>query len=654
MRYPPNLLDDIRARLPVSQVVGRKVALKRAGRELKGLSPFKVEKSPSFFVNDQKGFYHCFASGEHGDVFTFLMKTEGLSFVEAVERLASEAGVTLPKPTERDAEFEDERTRLQAASEAACRFFEARLRAADGAEARRYIERRGLNRETVAKYRIGFAPAGRSALKEHLAGLGFTVEEQVRAGLLIGGDDIPVPYDRFRNRLMFPITDLRDRVIAFGGRALEADVPAKYLNSPETPLFHKGNLLFNAAKARSAAFDREQILVVEGYMDVVMLDQAGFANAVAPLGTALTESQIGILWRMAAEPTLCFDGDSAGRKAAHRAIDVALPLLEPGKSLAFAFMPDGLDPDDLVRQQGPEAMTALLARSRPLSDVLWEREWTAGDWSTPERRARLEQNLRQLLQKISDPAIRQHYHNDMRERLAAAWGSSARSTTQAPATADGRTTRDRRPWQPGRPSGGNRGFQKPGRPGQSGWQQPPPQATASLRASRIVAGNDASPPYREALLLKAILNHPWLLEEYAEDISSLELTSRAMAQLREALLSAASGDFPLDTARLRSQLTLLGSDKVVTLAERAITHRSDKFAEPNADRREVESGWSHTLALHNKQVGLIRAIEAAEQAWHSDASPDAWTRIVELRHMLDAIAGPDSSSDPSGASSAVI
>ncbi|HML44617.1 MAG TPA: DNA primase, partial [Hyphomicrobium zavarzinii] len=423
MRFSPHLLDEIRARLPVSQVVGRKVALKRKGREYAGLSPFKMEKTPSFFVNDQKGFYHCFASGEHGDIFKFVMATEGLSFPEAVEKLAAEAGVALPKAEVEDKERADERTRLLALMEESAKFFEAALSGASGSEARRYIEKRGLKRETLAAFRIGYAPNSRSALKEHLAKAGYTLEEMTLSGMLIAGDDIPVAYDRFRHRVMFPIADARGRIVAFGGRALDPDQNAKYLNSPETPLFHKGHLLFNAHRARTAAHDKERVLAVEGYMDVISLAEAGFTETVAPLGTALTEDQLKLLWRMSAEPILCFDGDSAGKRAAFRAVDTALPHLKPGASLMFAFLPDGLDPDDLVRQQGPAALDACLGRSRPLIDVLFEREWGQGDWSTPERRAGLEKTLKGLIARIEDESVRAHYRHALKQRLDAAWGT---------------------------------------------------------------------------------------------------------------------------------------------------------------------------------------------------------------------------------------
>ncbi|MGE3710352.1 MAG: DNA primase, partial [Hyphomicrobiaceae bacterium] len=524
MKYPPHLLDDIRARISVSHVVSRKVALKRAGREYKGLSPFKVEKTPSFTVNDQKGFYHCFATGEHGDIFTFLMKTEGLSFPEAVEQLAAEAGVALPKPEPQDRQREDQRSRLLQLLETSAQFFQQALASGTGAEARRYAAGRGLARSTLDRFRIGFAPLSRTALKEHLAAAGFTVPEMITSGMLIGGDDIPSPYDRFRNRLMFPILDLKGRVIAFGGRALDKDAPAKYLNSPETPLFHKGAILYNAAGARPLAYDRKRIIVVEGYMDVVSLSEAGFGESVAPLGTALTEDQVQIVWRMVAEPTLCFDGDAAGKKAAWRAIDTILPNLKPGLSANFAFLPDGLDPDDLVRQQGREAMEAVLSRARPLADVLWEREFASGDWSTPERRARLEQQITALVGRIADPAVRSHYTQAMRDRFAEAWGQPWRSSRQRfqPGHHKGQPSGLRRVAERPQPN-----YRSPGRGG-GGFEPPRAIASNSLRHSNLVEGEAARPPYREALLIRAIINHPWLLEDAAEEIAEIELASPGM------------------------------------------------------------------------------------------------------------------------------
>ncbi len=390
MRYPADLLDEIRSRVPVSRVVERHVKLRRAGREYMGLSPFKTEKTPSFTVNDHKGFYHCFASGEHGDIFTFLMKVEGLTFPEAVERLASEAGVILPAPKPVDEAKASHETRLREALEEACRFFESALAGREGNAARAYLEKRGVPFSEIKSFRLGFAPDSKTALKGHLGGKGFSIAEMQDAGLLIHGEDIAIPYDRFRGRLIFPITDPKRRVIAFGGRALLPDQQPKYLNSPETELFHKGHVLFNLAAARDAAKTVKRVIVAEGYMDVIALHRAGFANAVAPLGTALTSDQLRLLWSMAPLPTLCFDGDTAGQKAAHRAIDTSLPHLEPGRSLQFAFLPEGRDPDDMVTGGAEDALAKALGEPAPLIDVLWARERDRHPLNTPEQRASLE------------------------------------------------------------------------------------------------------------------------------------------------------------------------------------------------------------------------------------------------------------------------
>jgi DNA primase len=531
MRFPPSLLDEIRARLPVSQVVARKVALKRAGREYKGLSPFKTERTPSFTVNDQKGFYHCFATGEHGDIFTFLVKTEGLSFPEAVERLAQEAGVPMPKAGPRDEEREDERTRLLAILAASAKFFEDALKGPQGRDARRYLEGRQLTPEAVTRFRLGYAPAGRSALKEHLAQAGFSAADMATSGMLIGGDDIPVAYDRFRHRIMFPITDLKGRVIAFGGRALDPDAPAKYLNSPETPLFHKGAVLFNAHNARSAAHDKGQVLVVEGYMDVIALSEAGFPQTVAPLGTALTPDQITLLWRMAAEPILCFDGDAAGRRAAFRAVETALPGLRPGHSLQFAFLPDGLDPDDLVRQRGAAGMEAVLTAVRPLVDVLWERELAAGPVDTPERRAVFEQRLETLIRGIGDARVQGLYRHAIRDRL---W----------------------RTWRKGDP--------KSRQPG--------------LQVVRTVPDTSAG----ETLLL-ALIAHPWLLDAFTDEIAQVPLASDVHRRALAHIQSLHAGDEGLDRDTLVAALQEGALGALYDHLVRNSAHKGVAFANSAAD-----------------------------------------------------------------------
>src|SRR5260370_24877548 len=389
MRFPPGFRDGLRARLPVSEVVGRRVKLKKAGREWKGLSPFNQEKTPSFFVNDQKLMWFDFSSGKNGSIFDFVVMPDGLSFPDAVERLAAQAGMPLPEVTREDDAREQHRKTLHEGLELAAKFFEATLAGRSSAKARGYLADRGLDPATQVKFRLGYAPAGRFALKEHLGAHGIPVEDMVEAGLLVTGEDIPVPYDRFRDRVIFPIGDLRGRVIAFGGRALDREAQAKYLNSPETPLFHKGATLYNIAAARAAAHKGAVVIAVEGYVDVIAMVGAGFEATVAPLGTALTADQLGLLWKMADEPTLCFDGDVAGRRAAYRAVDVALPLLWPGKSLSFPSLPGRNHPRDLVPSGRRAPIQDVLAGARPLAQMLWMRETEAGGFDPPERRAAL-------------------------------------------------------------------------------------------------------------------------------------------------------------------------------------------------------------------------------------------------------------------------
>jgi len=630
MRFPPSLLDEIRARLPVSHVVARKVSLKRAGRELKGLSPFKQEKTPSFFVNDHKGSWFDFSSGQNGDIFKFVMLTEGWSFPEAVERLAEQAGVTLPQPSAAEAQRDDERGRLLALMEACCRFFQAQLAASPGVEARRYLERRGLSPEAIARFRLGYAPASKSALKEHLAKAGFGSAEMTASGMQISGADIPVAYDRFRHRVIFPITDLKGRVIAFGGRALAADASAKYLNSPDTPLFHKGRVLFNAANARGPAFDRGQIILVEGYMDVIALAEAGFAQTVAPLGTALTEEQLELLWRLAPVPVLCFDGDAAGRNAAFRAVETVLPHLKPGHSVQFALLPDGLDPDELIRQHGPGAFAEVLERTRPLFDVLIEREERRGETATPEARASFDARLKAQVGRIADGGVRAHYERELREIL---WRrgqqlarAGARSPGRRPDAAAGHRRNNLEPdWR--------LAVRSSERLRLGGLPRAAVAREAAVR-SNALAERVLPVPAREALLMATLLNHPWLMEEHCEMVAQLPLSAAPLARLRDALLGLFSQGSPLDSAQLRTQLSAIGLDSVVAAVGRAITHKGDKFAEPGTAAAQVEAGWLHALAMHKSQTELKRHLKGLE----TDSSEAAFEQIVEIQQQLSQAA----------------
>jgi len=418
MRFPPAFLDEIRARLPVSEVVGKRVKLHKAGREWKGLSPFNKEKTPSFFVNDQKAMWFDFSSGKNGNIFDFVMQTEGLSFPEAVERLAGIAGVPLPKVSP-ETEARERKTRtLHDVMELAAKFFEKTLASAVGAKARGYLSDRGIKNNTQLEFRIGYAPAERYALKEHLGSAGVSVSDMIEAGLLIAGDDIAVPYDRFRDRVIIPIHDQRGKIIAFGARALSPEVQPKYLNSPDTSLFQKGTTVFNFHRARQAAHNDGSVVVVEGYMDAISIYQAGLKSVVAMMGTAVTEQQIQSLWRLSREPIVCFDADQAGVSAAYRSIDRILPLLNVGQTFRFVFMQGGKDPDELIRQKGLEAFKDILLGSLPLWDVLWDRETSGQKFDTPDARAALEHKLYSVIRSIQDKVVNTAYFRTCRIELS--------------------------------------------------------------------------------------------------------------------------------------------------------------------------------------------------------------------------------------------
>src|SRR5712671_1692541 len=580
MRFPPQFLDELRARLPVSEVVGRRVRLKKAGHEWRGLSPFNKEKTPSFFVNDQKMAWFDFSSGKHGDIFTFVMESEGVSFPEAVERLAAMAGLAMPRLTEEAEAVETRRRTLHDVIELAAKFFEATLAARAGASARGYLADRGLDPATQLKFRIGYAPNERFALKEHLGQAGIATEDMIEAGLLVAGDDIPVPYDRFRDRVMFPISDLRGRVIAFGGRALEKDAQAKYLNSPETVLFHKGATLYNLAAARAAAHKGAALIAVEGYIDVIAMVTAGFEATVAPLGTALTADQLALLWKMADEPILCFDGDGAGRRAAYRAVDLALPLVKPGRSLKFAMLPDGQDPDDLVRSGGRAAVAEVLEAARPLDQVLWTREIEAGALDTPERRAALEARLGQATALIGDEAVRKYYRREFEDRLRRLFDPNS-----------GRPARN----EQGRPlrSREGRGAQGFGsRPGPRGRfdraRSPAPTmgggpyvvASPQLAGSSLMRGHRAAVPLREALILQAIVNHPWLAQDHLEELASIEFRHSDTQKFKVALLDILAHHEALGSTELQESLAAQGHSGLMARIEKAITVPSVWGARP--------------------------------------------------------------------------
>lgn len=522
MRLSDDFIDEIKARVRPSDLIGRTVKLKRQGREFAGLSPFKKERTPSFFVNDDKRFYHCFASGKHGDIFTWLEETEGLSFMEAAERLAGEAGLRLPDPDPQAQERSERRKSLIEWMEAAQAFYLRALRGPSAEAARNYLKSRGLTGEDCARFGIGYAPEPRTALKDELVTAGAPVEDLVECGLLIQPDN-GSPYDRFRDRIMFPIHDPRGRLVAFGGRALSKEARAKYLNSPETPVFHKGSVLYRFPEARKAASDPKQdirgLIVAEGYLDVIALARAGLEHGVAPLGTAITEEQLQLLWRAGGEPVMCLDGDSAGRAAAFKAAERALPLLEPGKTLRFAFMPEGKDPDDILREQGANALRAVFTETRTLADLLWEREVSAEPLDGPDRRAGFRRRVRALVSHITDPDIRSEYKREFDQRMETLFGGRPR-------------------FDPARRYGDRR----------------LPKLGASPGLRRAARARPGAADSR--ILLLAVIEHPDLAIDEVETLAVLRLGP--LDSLRDAVLDACSSGQSVHTDTLRARLAEAG------------------------------------------------------------------------------------------------
>jgi DNA primase len=637
MRFPASFLDDIRGRVSISSVVGRRVTWDRrktnAGKgDYWACCPFHNEKSPSFHVEDRKGRYHCFGCKKSGDIFTFLVEKEGMPFPEAVVQLAAEAGLPVPQISEQEAEREEKRLGLYEVMELAAKFFEAELQSARGAKARGYLSDRQLPVSVQRDFRIGYAPDDRGALRSHLAALNVGVEQMIEAGLLISGDDIPVAYDRFRDRVMFPIRDPRGRVIAFGGRALKPDAPAKYLNSPETPLFHKGQVLYNHDKARAAAHAEGRIVAVEGYMDVIAVSMAGVSEVVAPLGTALTEEQLMLLWKSAAEPVLCFDGDAAGIKAAHRALDLALPLLKPGYSLSFALLPEGKDPDDLLKSEGAHALKAVLQQTQALSDMLWRRALSENDRSTPERKAAFERDLRQQLNQISDETVRRHYLTDLATRLAGLFQNPS-SRRNYPSRSTG-YDRNRNPFL---------------KRGQRPWEVPQP-ASAALRAASARSGSQEL-ERRERLILLCLINHPALVPEFLDEFSGMDLLTRELDSLRAQLINTAAHVNSLDMAGFRGHLQERGFGPLLDRLTNQAMRLNEWYLGPEAADDDARTGLRQMFALHRKTVTLDRELKAAEAAFGVDPSEANFNALAGLREQLLSAQGNEAQIEGFGAAS---
>jgi DNA primase len=609
VRFDDAFLDELKSRLRPSDVIGRTVKLRRQGREFVGLSPFSKERTPSFFVNDDKGRFFDFSSGKNGDVITFLQETERLTFAEAVERLAAEAGLALPTPDLRAAETEKRLTSLSDWLEMAAAWFEAELRRPAGREARAYLERRGLPEADWKRFRLGYAPSGRTALKDYLVAKGAQPAALVETGLLIAPEDGGAPYDRFRDRIMFPIESGRGgRIVSFGGRALDPQAKAKYLNGTDTQLFHKGQVLYGLPEARKLVHadpsGEAPLVAVEGYMDVIACQRAG-VGAVATMGTALTEAQMEALWRLHPEPTLCFDGDHAGRAAAFRAIDRALPLLKAGQSFKFALALGGKDPDEVLREAGAAALKTRLADTVAFAELLFVRERDAEPLDTPERRAGLKQRLRKAAASIADPDLKEAYREDLQRRFDALF--PAAPAAQGAGRGDGRWSR--------------RGF-----------RGPDPRLTDAGRAAAKRLSREIE-PLAAALACYALADPP-VLEPHLDDLGVAGLGDPGLADLVNEIIRLRLDADHLDTAALERHLRTRGFSALLNDIDRAASKSGAPFIQSDVTLAVARSQWSHAFSAMNRLAALENAMDQAKQALAAGAGA---TQVIALKTERDSL-----------------
>ncbi len=611
MRYGEGLLAEISRRTDIVQLVGRRVKLTRKGRVFWGLCPFHKEKSPSFKVENERRTYHCFGCGAGGDAFKWVQETEGLSFPEAVQQLAQEAGVELPAWSPEDEAREQKKKSLYEVIEIAAAFFEEQLRARAGDAARGYLKSRGLDEAAVKRFRLGYAPDSNAQLKEYLTARKIPLEDMIEAGLVRAAEDDRPARDFFYDRLMFPISDARGRIVAFGGRGLAADAKPKYINTGETSLFSKGYLLYNLKNAREAVAKGEALILAEGYMDVIALVRAGFEGAVAPLGTALTENQLAILWKVAPEPVLCFDGDEAGVRAGQRAAHLSLPLLEPGQSLKFVFLPKGEDPDSFLRAQGAGPMRTLIDKAKPLTDVLWAGETEGRDFSTPERRAGLEAELERLTREIKNTKIADYYRRDFNDRVFRAFKQRTRSTRQNSPPPRGQ-----------RPSA--RSF--PRREAPSGFIMEQTVSAAVKRSLHAVNSTGAARHLKERELLGLLLWTPELISRQAEALANFHFADQELDRLRHELLNLAASAARLERASVENHLSKAGFGELV---------------EQLKAQQVVRSALSGGMDEERGEPRAVRAIAQLRDPELPEQSDVKLQRDEALRRYLDAGADAD-------------
>ncbi|MDR3449943.1 MAG: DNA primase [Alphaproteobacteria bacterium] len=613
MSFPPAFLEEIRNRLPLSGVIGARLRLVRAGREFKGCCPFHNEKTPSFYVNDDKQFFHCFGCGAHGDVIGFTMRNDRMSFPEAVESLAGQAGLQVPRDTPVEREKFDAEKRLLQLLDRVTAWFEEQLFAPGGREALAYLRGRGLSDDAIRRFRLGYAPNDGQSLLRKMTGEGYKIEELAAVGLAKKAEDRNEYYSFFRNRVLFPVGDRRGRTVAFGARIMGEGEP-KYLNSPDHPLFHKGQLLYGLSRARAALGQGQPIIVVEGYMDVIALAEAGYTGAVAPLGTALTEDQIQILWKLLPapdnreasrdySPILCFDGDNAGLRAAARAVERALPLLTPAQTLRIATMSGAKDPDELIRQSGKSAFDAILKQAQPMIEVLWNNALENRQLRTPEERGAFAAILKSKVAQIKDEQLRHLYHNEFRKRIDDAFG-----------------------WKP-REFVKREGFGG----GKQGWKP-------SLPTPNLVRRSPSNGPrIMEKILLALTINHPALFDEFGEEFARLQFQNADYEQLRQRVVEILSDhhDGPLDPEGLYRHLSEAGSEVLDDiLSDHTYTHA--EFARAHCALDQARKGW---VSIWNKhlQDQLQSDLQEAKRRFKEDGSDESLSRLNALRAQIETM-----------------
>ncbi len=605
MSLPPGFLDELRTRLSLTDVVGRKVTWDtRKSNQGKGdmwaPCPFHQEKTASFHVDDRKGFYYCFGCHAKGDAITFVRETENVDFMEAVKILAGEAGMQVPAADPRAQQKADRRTQLIEVMEMAVQFFRLQLKSAAGSSARGYLHGRGLDEAAWDRWGLGFAPDGWQNLWDHLKNKGVAEDLILACGLAKPSNKGKAPYDTFRNRIMFPIRDARGRAIAFGGRAMDPNDNAKYLNSPETELFDKGRNLYNFKPAREAAGKGQPLIVAEGYMDVIALSEAGFGATVAPLGTAVTEDQLHLLWRMSSEPIMALDGDTAGIRAAHRVVDLSLPLLEAGKSLRFVILPEGQDPDDLIRAGGSSAMQQVIDGAQPMVNLLWDREIEGKSFDSPERKAALDKALRDKIKLIRDPSIRGHYGQAIKD---------LRWDLFRPA---------KKPFTPS----GNRGK----------WQPPSQNAMPTTKASALAAGTaSVQDNLREAVILATLIVHPQLLYQFETQVSRMECANPDHANIRASLMvHAAMGAGVYDA---------IAEDVGFDALETLFTHNHVAIAPAVRHKEDTETAeltLGEELAKLKARRGHAREIDDALEDLYGVADESLTYRLQQAAEAMNS------------------